>query len=54
MEKIEFQRIKKKFELSNLTRYWGDDFDVRFYLISKIKKIKNQLILDVGGGSRSN
>lgn len=30
--------------------WWGDDFDVRFYLISKLQKINNKKILDVGGG----
>jgi len=28
----------------------ADDFDVRYYLISKLKQEKNQKILDVGGG----
>ncbi len=28
----------------------GDDFDVRFFLISKIKKLQNKKILDLGGG----
>lgn len=30
--------------------WWGDDFDVRFYLISKLQTIKNKKILDVGSG----
>ena len=43
-------RIKKKIMSFNPERWWGDDFDVRFYLISKLKAIKNKSILDVGGG----
>ena len=43
-------RIKKKIMSLNSGRWWGDDFDVRFYLISKLKTIKNKSILDVGGG----
>lgn len=31
-------------------KWWGDDFDVRFYLITNVEKIKNGIILDVGGG----
>tara|TARA_B100001750_G_C15471574_1_gene580086 strand:+ start:789 stop:1520 length:732 start_codon:yes stop_codon:yes gene_type:complete len=45
-----FQRIKKKFDTFSGKRYWGDDFDVRFYLISQLKKIQNKSILDIGGG----
>ena len=32
------------------SRYWGDDFDVRYYAVSKLKEIKNSIILDAGGG----
>ena len=45
-----FERIKKKFHSLDNRLYWGDDFDVRFYLISKLSEIKNKSILDVGGG----
>ena len=45
-----FNNIKKKFELIDSNRYWGDDYDVRYYLVSQLKKIKNKRILDVGGG----
>lgn len=45
-----FQRIKEKFEKFSVKRYWGDDFDVRFYLISQLKKIQEKSILDIGGG----
>ncbi|MGI0058570.1 MAG: class I SAM-dependent methyltransferase, partial [Nitrosotalea sp.] len=43
-------RIKQKILCINSKRWWGDDFDVRFYLISLINKFKNKKILDVGGG----
>jgi len=33
-----------------MNRWWGDDFDVRFYLISRIKYFQKKIILDVGGG----
>ena len=33
-----------------MSRWWGDDFDVRFYLISRIKHFQRKKILDVGGG----
>lgn len=42
--------IKEKFLDIDSTRYWGDDFDVRFYLVSQLKKNQNKKILDVGGG----
>ena len=45
-----FNNIKKKFELIDSNRYWGDDYDVRFFLVSQLKKIKNKRILDIGGG----
>jgi len=51
LKKTDLQRIKEKFELFSSKRYWGDDFDVRFYLISQLKKIQNKSILDIGGGS---
>lgn len=43
-------KIKKKFNDVNPNRYWGDDFDVRYYLVSKLKKLENKLVLDIGGG----
>ena len=46
----EVNRIKKKIYERDSKKWWGDDFDVRFYLISKIKYLKNKSILDVGGG----
>lgn len=42
------EKIKTKFDNSN--HYWGDDFDVRYFLIGKLKEIKNKSILDIGGG----
>jgi|SaaInlStandDraft_2_1057019.scaffolds.fasta_scaffold08321_2 ubiquinone/menaquinone biosynthesis C-methylase UbiE len=50
MNKSERDRIKEKILLENPNKWWGDDFDSRFYLISKIKSIKNKFILDHGGG----
>jgi len=43
-------RIKNKIVDIAQSRWWGDDFDVRFYLISRVSTIKNSTILDVGGG----
>jgi ubiquinone/menaquinone biosynthesis C-methylase UbiE len=50
MNKSERDRIKEKIQLEYPKKWWGDDFDSRFYLISKIKSIKNKSILDHGGG----
>ena len=43
-------RIKSKILKKGKKHWWGDDFDSRFLLISKIKHLENQIILDVGGG----
>lgn len=50
MDENQRRRIKAKILQIIPTRWWGDDFDVRFYLISKISKIKDSTVLDVGGG----
>lgn len=50
MNNSEFKRIKNKIFKIDHTRYWGDDYDVRFYLISIIKELKKKRIIDVGGG----
>ena len=50
MIKNDLDRIKNKFQFLNANRYWGDDYDVRYYLISKFTQIKNKTILDIGGG----
>ena len=50
MKKSEFSRIKQKIQNIDPIRWWGDDYDVRFYLVKQLKKIKNQKILDIGGG----
>jgi len=42
--------IKRKFFNVDPDCYWGDDFDVRYYLVSKIKKIESKTVLDIGGG----
>lgn len=51
MTESDLERIKKKFTAINSKLYWGDDFDVRFYLISRFFRIKDKTVLDVGGGS---
>lgn len=50
MSHEEFLRLKNKIMLANQSKYWGDDFDVRYYVISRLKDLKNQIILDAGGG----
>ena len=50
MTESNLERIKKKFDSIDSKLYWGDDFDVRFYLLSRFPRIKNKTILDVGGG----
>lgn len=50
MTNIELKKIKTKIQSIDPQRWWGDDFDVRFYLISRLKKFRNLEILDVGGG----
>lgn len=50
MTDTEFTRLKNKILLLQPSKYWGDDFDVRYYVVSKLKKIRNQSILDAGGG----
>jgi ubiquinone/menaquinone biosynthesis C-methylase UbiE len=46
----ELYDLKKKILSVEPSRYWGDDFDVRYYAVSKLKWIKNASILDAGGG----
>jgi ubiquinone/menaquinone biosynthesis C-methylase UbiE len=46
----EFFRIKKKILEIDSTKYWGDDFDVRYYLISNLKKLRKKYVIDIGGG----
>ncbi|MGI0058276.1 MAG: class I SAM-dependent methyltransferase [Nitrosotalea sp.] len=43
-------RIKSKILSINPQKWWGNDFDVRFYLISKLQNLENKKILDIGGG----
>ncbi len=50
MNDSEFKRIKEKIFKIDHTRYWGDDYDVRFYLVSIIKELKKKRIIDIGGG----
>jgi len=46
----EHDRIKTKIISIDPKKWWGDDFDVRFFLVSQLKFIKEKKILDVGGG----
>ena len=46
----EQQRIKNKIKRIDSLCWWGDDFDVRFYLINKLKSVQKKIVLDVGGG----
>lgn len=50
MKNSEFKRIKEKIRTIDSKRWWGDDYDVRFYLVQQLHKIKNKTILDIGGG----
>jgi ubiquinone/menaquinone biosynthesis C-methylase UbiE len=50
MGNFDIKQIKNEIIAIDPKRWWGDDFDVRFFLISKINNIKNKKILDVGGG----
>lgn len=50
MDNFDVKQIKKEILEIDPKRWWGDDFDVRYYLISKLINIKNKNILDVGGG----
>jgi len=50
MAENSLERIKKKFHSLDFRLYWGDEYDVRFYLISKLSEINNKSILDIGGG----
>ena len=50
MKTDNLKRIKSKIISIESSRWWGDDFDVRFYLISQIKALSQKIILDLGGG----
>ena len=50
MTDMELKKIKARIQSIDPQRWWGDDFDVRFYLISRLKEFKELEILDVGGG----
>ena len=47
---IERDRIMQKIKSEFPDKWWGDEFDVRFYLISQLNSKKNERILDLGGG----
>lgn len=46
----DLERIKSKFQKIDSRRWWGDDNDVRFFLLNTLKKIENSIIIDIGGG----
>jgi len=47
---MDHNRIKSKIQNIDVNRWWGDDFDVRFYLISQLESLNRKIVLDVGGG----
>lgn len=50
MKVSEQERIKAKIFAINPEKWFGSNFDVRFYLISKLWNHQNKKVLDVGGG----
>ena len=50
MNDLEYKKIKQKILDIDPARFWGDEFDVRFYLASKVRSIQNSKVLDLGGG----
>jgi len=46
----ERDRIKKKIQKINPNKWKSDNFDVRYYLISQLKKHEEKSVLDIGGG----
>ena len=42
--------IKRKIQNIDPNYWWGDDLDVRFYLLMRVKGITKKNILDIGGG----
>lgn len=47
---MDHNRIKSKIQNIDVNRWWGDDFDIRFYLISQLESLQRKIVLDVGGG----
>jgi len=45
----ERDRIRNKVHAINPNRWKADEFDVRYYLISQLKKIVDKSVLDIGG-----
>ncbi len=50
MSNSQLDKIKNKVQAIDPSKYWGDDFDVRYYAIAKLGKIQGKTILDSGGG----
>jgi len=42
------RRLKKTYKKIAPELWWGDDLDVRFYLLKRLIEVKNKRILDVG------
>ncbi len=47
---MNIKKIKEKIMLYDQKKWWGDDHDVMFYLISKLKNLRNKSVLDIGDG----
>jgi len=45
------ESIVNKFKKIDWNSWWGDFFDIRFYLADKLAKMHDELILDIGCGS---
>lgn len=50
MKVSEQERIKSKIFSINSEKWFGSNFDVRFYLISQLQNQQKKRVLDVGGG----
>jgi len=46
----ERDRIRNRIHSISPNRWKADEFDVRYYLISQLKKISKKSVLDIGGG----
>lgn len=44
------KEIREKIKSNYPEKWWGDDFDSRFNLISQLKNLKEKSVLDIGGG----
>jgi len=44
----DLRRIKQKWMALAPQQWWGDSIDVRFYLITQLRRLHGQTVLDVG------